>query len=154
MSALPKIADFISRFEFSFFSFLAFSVPFSNHALRDFKEEISNNLLRFCILFRFRELHFLRDRWPFSSWFSRIWISCFSASPHQSDACIALSSAPCCALLRKFHKSLSHYPQQPYRIRRRQTEAEKLAFSDSQSLFQATRCLPSFYPLYRLKSVR
>ena len=62
MSVLPKIADFISRFEFSFFSFLAFSVPFSNHALRDFKEEISNNLLRFCILFRFRELHFLRDR--------------------------------------------------------------------------------------------
>lgn len=62
MSALPKIADFISRFEFSFPCFLAFSVPFSNHALRDFKEEISNNLLRFCILFRFRELHFLRDR--------------------------------------------------------------------------------------------
>lgn len=62
MSALPKIADFISRFEFSFLCFLAFSVPFSNHTLRDFKEEISNNLLRFCILFRFRELHFLRDR--------------------------------------------------------------------------------------------
>ena len=61
MSALPQIADFISRFEFSFFSFLAFFVSFSNHALRDFKEEISNNLLRFCILFRFRELHFLRD---------------------------------------------------------------------------------------------
>ena len=33
-------------------------------------------------------------------------------------------------------------------------EVEKLAFSDSQSLFRATRCLPSFYPLYRLKSVR
>ena len=62
LSALPKIADFISRFEFSFLRFLAFSVPFSNHTLRDFKEEISNNLLRFCILFRFRELHFLRDR--------------------------------------------------------------------------------------------
>ena len=62
LSALPKIADFISRFEFSFLCFLAFSVPFSNHTLRDFKEEISNNLLRFCILFRFRELHFLRDR--------------------------------------------------------------------------------------------
>lgn len=31
---------------------------------------------------------------------------------------------------------------------------KKLAFSDSQSLFRATRCLPSFYPLYRLKSVR
>ena len=61
MSALPQIADFISRFEFSFLCFLAFSVPFSNHTLRDFKEEISNNLLRFCILFRFRELHFLRD---------------------------------------------------------------------------------------------
>ena len=29
---------------FSFLCFLAFSVPFSNHALRDFKEEISNNL--------------------------------------------------------------------------------------------------------------
>lgn len=62
MSALPKIADFISRFDFSFFSFLAFSVPFSNHALCDFKEEISNNLLRFCIRFRFSKLHFLRDR--------------------------------------------------------------------------------------------
>lgn len=53
MSALPKIADFISRFDFSFFSFLAFSVPFSNHALRNFKEEISNNLLRFCIYLLF-----------------------------------------------------------------------------------------------------
>lgn len=62
LSALPQIADFISRFDFSFFSFLAFSVPFSNHALRDFKEEISNNLLRFCIRFRFSKLHFLRDR--------------------------------------------------------------------------------------------
>ena len=62
MSALPEKTDFISRFEFSFLCLLAFSVPFSNHALRDFKEEISNNLLRFCILFRFRELHFLRDR--------------------------------------------------------------------------------------------
>ena len=61
MRALPKKTDFISRFEFSFLCFLAFSVPFSNHTLRDFKEEISNNLLRFCILFRFRELHFLRD---------------------------------------------------------------------------------------------
>lgn len=62
LSALPKIADFISRFEFSFFSFLAFSVPFSNHALRDFKEEISNNLLRSCILFRFPKSYFLRDK--------------------------------------------------------------------------------------------
>ena len=61
MSALPKKTDFISRFDFSFFSFLAFSVRFSNHALRDFKEEISNNLLRSCILFRFPKLHFLRD---------------------------------------------------------------------------------------------
>ena len=51
MSALPKKTDFISRFEFSFLCFLAFSVPFSNHTLRDFKEEISNNLLRFCIYF-------------------------------------------------------------------------------------------------------
>ena len=33
MSALPKIADFISRFEFLFFGFLAFSVPFSNHTV-------------------------------------------------------------------------------------------------------------------------
>ena len=59
MSALPKIADFISRFDFSFFSFLAFSVPFSNHALRDFKEEISNNLLRFCIYLLFSLRRFL-----------------------------------------------------------------------------------------------
>ena len=59
MSALPQIADFISRFEFSFFSFLAFSVPFSNHALRDFKEEISNNLLRFCIYLLFSLRRFL-----------------------------------------------------------------------------------------------
>ena len=44
MSTLPKKTDFISRFEFSFLCFLAFSVPFSNHALRNFKEEISNNL--------------------------------------------------------------------------------------------------------------
>lgn len=44
MSALPKKTDFISRFEFSFLCFLAFSVPFSNHTLRDFKEEISNNV--------------------------------------------------------------------------------------------------------------
>ena len=47
MSAFPKIADFISRFEFSYLCFLAFSVPFSSHALRDFKEEISNNLYHF-----------------------------------------------------------------------------------------------------------
>ena len=59
---VAKKTDFISRFEFSFLCFLAFSVPFSNHTLRDFKEEISNNLLRFCILFRFSKLHFLRDR--------------------------------------------------------------------------------------------
>ena len=59
---VTKIADFISRFDFSFFSFLAFSVPFSNHALRDFKEEISNNLLRSCILFRFPKSYFLRDK--------------------------------------------------------------------------------------------
>ena len=42
MSALPKKTDFVSRFEFSFLCFLAFSVPFLDHALRDFKEEISN----------------------------------------------------------------------------------------------------------------
>ena len=59
MSALPKIADFISRFEFSFLCFLAFSVPFSNHTLRDFKEEISNNLLRFCIYLLFSLRRFL-----------------------------------------------------------------------------------------------
>ena len=62
LSALPKIADFISRFDFSFFSFLAFSVPFLNHALLDFNGAISNTLRRFCIRFRFRELHFLRDK--------------------------------------------------------------------------------------------
>ena len=62
MSALPKKTDFISRFEFSFLYFLAFSVPFSNHALRDFKKEISNNLLRFCIRFRFPKSYFLRDK--------------------------------------------------------------------------------------------
>ncbi len=62
LSALPKIADFISRFDFSFFSFLAFSVPFLNHTLRDFNGAISNTLRRFCIRFRFRELYFLRDR--------------------------------------------------------------------------------------------
>ena len=33
MSALPKKTDFISRFEFSFLCFLAFSVPFSNHTV-------------------------------------------------------------------------------------------------------------------------
>ena len=59
MSALPKKTDFISRFEFSFLCFLAFSVPFSNHALRNFKEEISNNLLRFCIYFLFSLRRFL-----------------------------------------------------------------------------------------------
>ena len=59
---VAKKTDFISRFEFSFLCFLAFSVPFSTHALRDFKEEISDTLRCFCILFRFRELYFLRDR--------------------------------------------------------------------------------------------
>ena len=62
LAALPQKTDFINRFEFSFLCFLAFSVPFSNHALRDFKEEISNNLLRFCIRFRFPKMHVLRDR--------------------------------------------------------------------------------------------
>lgn len=62
LSALPKIADFISRFEFSFLRFLIFFLSIFEPYSLILNGAISNNLLRFCILFRFRELHFLRDR--------------------------------------------------------------------------------------------
>lgn len=43
----------------------------------------------------------------------------FLVSFHQPNIFTALSTTPFCALLRKFNKSNSHYPQQAYRIRRR-----------------------------------